>query len=211
MYTPTLFREDDPARHQALIEAHDFGTLIIPTVDGIEIAHLPFLFERFATGGARLRAQVALGNRVGRLAAEGRPVTVVFHGPHAYVSAAWYEAPARQVPTWNYAVVHVHGRLVGPMNESELRTLVSDLAAKHEGSAARWKPEQTDAGAIESLLPGIVGFRVEIERMEGKFKLSQNRSPADQARVIAAFEKRRGPDDLELAGMMTERLSKTVR
>jgi transcriptional regulator len=150
-----------------------------------------------------LRTHVALGNRIGAMAVEGRRATAVFHGPHAYVSARWYEHPSEQVPTWNYAVVHVHGTLTGPMDGSGLLRLLDDLAARHEaGASSPWSRTRTSPELIDSLVKGIIGFTLPIDRIEGKFKLSQNRSGVDQSRVREALRQRGGEDDLEMVELM---------
>ncbi|WP_433928821.1 FMN-binding negative transcriptional regulator [Sorangium cellulosum] len=207
MYSPRVFVETCLDRQLDLIEAYSFGCLMVQDEQGgIEIAHLPFVLDRGVGPHGRLRAHVARTNPIWRLATEGRPVVAVFSGPHGYVSARWYEEPGKQVPTWNYAVVHAHGHASGPMSRDDLTGLLDDLAAIHErGSPEPWSTRELDRELHESLLRGIVGFSIAIERLEGKFKLSQNRSPADQARVVRALGERGRPDDLEMARLMTPR------
>src|SRR5688572_28710499 len=126
MYTPELFRERDTGRLHDLIDANPFGMLLARADGTVEIAHVPFVLDRDAAPSGRLRVHVARANPIWKLAAAGRPLVAVFSGPHAYVSASWYEAPLEQVPTWNYAVVHAHGRAAGPMAKDELRELLAD-------------------------------------------------------------------------------------
>ncbi|WP_437671968.1 FMN-binding negative transcriptional regulator [Sorangium sp. So ce131] len=207
MYSPRLFVETDRERVLDIMEGYSFGCLMVTEEHGgVEIAHLPFVIDRDAGAWGRLRVHMARGNRIWKLATEGRPVVAVFSGPHGYVSPRWYEQPTRQVPTWNYAVVHAHGRAAGPMSRDELVKLVDDLAAIHErGAAEPWSTGKLDEGVLEGLVQGIVGFSIDIERVEAKFKLSQNRSPADHARVARALEERGKPDDLEMARLMRSR------
>ncbi|XXX74412.1 FMN-binding negative transcriptional regulator [Sorangium sp. So ce134] len=207
MYSPEVFVETDRDRLFDLIERHSFGCLMAPDDrGGIEIAHLPFVLDRDAGPSGRLRAHVARANPIWRLATGGRPVVAVFSGPHGYVSPRWYEQPTRQVPTWNYAVVHAHGRAAGPMSRGDLTRLLDDLSGIHErGAAEPWSTGELDRELHENLLRGIVGLTIEIDRLEGKFKLSQNRSPADQARVVGALGERGSPDDLEMVRLMTAR------
>lgn len=200
MYDPPAFRETDPRRLHDLIEAHPFGMLVAPGESGPEIAHVPFLLDRGAGPLGTLRVHVARANPVWRAATAGRPVTAVFRGPDAYVSASWYESPSEQVPTWNYAVVHAHGRADGPMAADELRRFLADLAAAHEsGETDPWTLDRVRPQIVEELLAEIVGFRVQVERLDGKFKLSQNRSDEDRERVRRALARRGGPAD---AGML---------
>jgi transcriptional regulator len=206
MYLPKVFREDDRDRLHDLIAAHDFGTLIVPHPDGVEIAHLPFLLDRHVGPHGRLRVHVARANPVWQKALAAPSVVAVFQGTHGYVSARWYEQPQRQVPTWNYAVVHAHGRAEGPLPKDELRALLDELVAVHErGADSPWRTEGLEAGFLEGLLEGIVGLSIGIERLEGKYKLSQNRSEADRERVARALEERGGEEDREMVRMMRGR------
>jgi transcriptional regulator len=203
MYSPELFRERDPSRLFGLIQAHPFGMLIANRADGgAEIAHVPFLADRGAGPHGGLRVHVARANPIWRAAAEGRPLLAVFQGPDAYVSAAWYERPREQVPTWNYAVVHVHG--TGTiMAKDELRRFLGDLAsASEEEGPGAWSLARADPALVEELLGEIVGISIGITRIEGTFKLSQNRSPEDRARVVRRLTVRGRPDDLEMIAWM---------
>ena len=205
MFTPRLFHEADKDRLHDLIDAHSFGVLVAHGMQGgPEISHLPFLLDRGAGACGTLRVHVARANPIWRVALEGR-VVAVFSGPDAYVSARWYERPNEQVPTWSYAVVHAHGRAVGPMAPAELRRLLEDLTARHEaGSAAPWSMGELEPGLADDLARHIVGFTIPIDHLEGKLKIGQNRSPADRARVQRALEERGAPADLELARLMRD-------
>lgn len=207
MYQPKVFREADQRRLHDLIASHSFGALITTDEQGaLEISHLPFLLDRDHGPHGALRVHVARANRIWKLATAGRPVTVVFDGPHGYVSPRWYEHPREQVPTWNYAVVHAHGRAVGPMDRADLAQLLDDLSAFHEADAPEpWRFAELDAALREQLLAEIVGMTIVVERLEGKLKLSQNRSAADHDRVVRAFRERGRPDDLEMVRLMTEK------
>ncbi|WP_437722073.1 FMN-binding negative transcriptional regulator [Sorangium sp. So ce861] len=207
MYSPAAFVETDRERLLDVVERYSFGCLMAPDDQGgIEIAHLPFVLDRDAGPSGRLRAHVARANPMWRLATGGRPVVAVFSGPHGYVSPRWYEQPSRQVPTWNYAVVHAHGRAASPMSQDELIRLLDDLAGIHErGAAEPWSASALARALHESLLRGIVGLTIEIDRLVGKFKLSQNRSPADQARVARALAERGSPEDLDMVRLMAAR------
>jgi transcriptional regulator len=202
MYLPTVFAETDTARLHDLLDAHSFGVMIVATEGGLEIAHLPFVLDR--TGGlGRLRVHTARANPIWRAALDARQVTVVFAGPHGYVSPRWYERPREMVPTWNYVAVHAHGRAEGPLPDHDLAALVAELAERHEAGAPEpWRYADLEPAQREKLLPQIVGLSIEIERLEGKLKLSQNRSDADRARVRAALLARGGADDVAMAALM---------
>jgi transcriptional regulator len=202
MYQPAHFREPDETRALALVEAHSFGLLVAVDQTGApEMAHLPFLVDR----GARvLRTHVARANPLAKLAAAGRSMTAVFSGPHGYVSPRSYPQPRAQVPTWNYAVVHVAG-VARVVDDAALRRLVDELAAVHEAGAAEpWRLEDADPELPARLLRGIVGIELPLERVDAKYKLSQNRSPEERAGVRRALAERRAPDDLALLALMPE-------
>ena len=205
MYQPPLFRERAPARLDALITRHSFGVLLVATAAGeVEVAHLPFALDRDADGNATLRAHVAMANPIWRAALAVGRATAIFSGPHGYVSARWYERPTEQVPTWNYAVVHAHGT-PRRMDPPELLQLLDDLVAVHEPSAPEgWRTSQLDPALREELLLQIVGLSLAVTTFEGKSKLSQNRSPIDHARVVAALRERATPDDVELVALMSD-------
>jgi transcriptional regulator len=209
MYQPQHFRDDDLPRLHALIDGWSFGTLVVPTGDDAEISHLPFLLDREPAPG-RLRAHVARRNAIAGHVAAGARAIAVFAGPHAYVTPRWYTRPDAQVPTWNYVVVHAHGRLA-PLARDELRAVVTDLTARHEPAATPdrpgeppWSLDRLDPAKVDALLDEIVGFALVVERFEGKRKLSQNRMPPDRAGVRQGLRGRGDPDDLLLADWMEE-------
>jgi transcriptional regulator len=226
MYLPRLFLESDRARLKALCDENPFATVVgLPHSAGgdgperpasggdpvgldaraalpmPEISHLPCLVDDDC---AAVRLHVARGNPLARLAAAGERLTAVFHGPHCYVTPRWYRDPTRQVPTWNYAVVHASGP-ARVMDAEALRALVGELSARFEaGAEAPWSASETAAGFVDGRLSGIVGIRIEVDRLEGKYKLSQNRSAEDRARVRAGLGERRAPGDLAVLELMHE-------
>jgi transcriptional regulator len=190
IYIPRHFEQKDLQRLHALIQADSFGTFITGADGEVQVSHLPFLLD---AGRGVLRAHMARGNPQWRTLAPEREVLAIFHGPHHYVSPSWYTLHP-SVPTWNYAVVHAHGmpRLVEA--PEALERLVRDLVEHHEAfSEQPWRMDlPTDY--MQKMLAGIVGFEIDITRLEGKFKLSQNRPAADRPRVVDALE-RIGSDD----------------
>jgi len=183
MYLPRSFAESRPDILQKGMRENGFAT-VVTAADGVPFAsHVPVLVDGDpAAGGLKIRGHFARANPHWKQLANGSPVLVMFHGPHAYVSPSWYADP-QSVPTWNYAVVHAHGRaaLLAP---GDLRTLLKDLVDAHErGSAQPWRFDSVPAATIDRLLGAIVGFEIVVERLEGKLKLSQNQTPDDQRRV----------------------------
>jgi transcriptional regulator len=151
-----------------------------------------------------LHGHVARGNELAK--ADGAEVLVIFRGPDAYVSPNWYPSKhvtGREVPTWNYAVVHMHGRLRVIEDPIWLRALLERLTDRHEtGQAAPWRVDDAPADHVEKLLGAIVGLEIAIERTEGKFKLSQNHPAANRAGVVDGLRVRAHRHDADLAGLM---------
>lgn len=134
---------------------------------------------------------------------DARLVLVVFQGPDGYVSPSWYRDPVHHVPTWNYALVHAYGRALRLSTRVDEARLLADLAREHEGPDPAWTFGPLDTSLREELIPEVARFRVEVARLEGTFKLSQNREPEDRERVRLAFERRGRADDLEMAAEMS--------
>ena len=196
LYMPPHFRVDDRAALVRFMDANGFATLVSHGAGGLAVSHVPLLVE---TEGEALRllGHVARNNEQWRALEAGDDVLAIFNGPHAYVSPTWYSQHP-SVPTWNYAVVHAHGR-VRLMDEAGLRALLERLSRTYEeGRPNAWRLSAQPEDYIAKMLRAIVGFELEVERLEGKFKLSQNR-PAEIPRVIAALE---AEGQSELAGLM---------
>jgi transcriptional regulator len=204
IYIPEHFAEHDLARLQALVRAHNFATLVSVHQGEIRVSHLPFLLD---AERRMLRAHMARANPQWRTFSPEREVLVIFHGPHHYISPSWY-ASQPSVPTWNYAVVHAQGRPMLIEDRERLAALVRELVTRHEAASPEpWKmdlpPDYRD-----KMLSGIVGFEIEITRLEGKFKLSQNRPGGDRPLVIEALEQLGSDDALGVAALMRENQGK---
>jgi len=199
LYIPAHFRIDDPATLRAFIEENAFGTLVCAGPGGIHVSHIPFVVEQVASG-LRLLGHVARANPQADALPKATDIVAIFQGPHAYVSPTWYENhPA--VPTWNYAVAHVRGKIT-PLDEFELRDLLGKLSAKYEGDRpGAWRIDGAPTEFIDNLVGVITGFAIAVERVEGKFKLSQNRPGQDAKRVAEALERE---GETALASLMRE-------
>ena len=190
MYIPSHFAEDSPEVLRALIEAYPLGALVMHTDDGLEANHIPFEFvpPTPAAPFGILRAHVARANALWRK--DGAPVLVLFQGPEGYVSPALYaEKPVsgKVVPTWNYAVVHAQGVLRSVDDAEWLLPLLTRLTNQHEASREHpWAVADAPPEYIATLRKAIVGIEIVLTRLEGKFKLSQNRPQADQFAVAGA-------------------------
>jgi transcriptional regulator len=205
MYTPRSYRNQDFAELHALIRRYNFAPLFTHRGGESFVTHLPFMVDEQRGPSGTLIAHMAKANPHWRAFDGAAPSLVVFTGPHAYISPAWYQEQAT-VPTWNYAVVHATGtpRLVS--DEAALRAMVMRLVDTHEAPLGRpWNVGRAES-VMDVELEGIVGFEIPIDRLEGKFKLNQNRSRADQEGVVRALEASSDPSEREVARLMRERL-----
>jgi transcriptional regulator len=200
LYLPEHFRVDDFDAQLAFIERNGFADLVSASSTGeLHVSHVPLLARREGASGLRLLGHVARANPHWQALESAASLRAIFWGPHAYVSPSWY-ANHPSVPTWNYAVVHAHGR-ARLVDEAELHETLLELSAAYEaGRPNPWRMSELPAPYVDSMLKHIVGFEIEVERLEGKFKLSQNR-PAEVARVTEELE-REGA--VELAALMRE-------
>jgi transcriptional regulator len=187
MYIPAPFAETRPHVLHAFVREHPFASLVTTDADGVPIVtHLPLLLDRDDARGpnGRLIGHLAKANEQVTHLSAGGPVLAVFHGPHAYVSPRWYKtSPA--VPTWNYSAVHVYGSARPIHGPAEVREVLDQTTRAFEPVESGWTTAGLSDAYLRSMTAGIVAFDIEIERIEGKFKLSQNRSPADRAGVVA--------------------------
>ncbi|OYY60351.1 MAG: hypothetical protein B7Y50_07665 [Hydrogenophilales bacterium 28-61-11] len=184
MYVPEYFKESHPERIAALIEDHSFG-MLISAPEGVPfVSHLPFVYER-GTGSGKLLGHMARANPQWQHFAANAEALVIFQGPHAYVSPSWYASPG--VPTWNYAVVHLRGKVRLIEAESELGALVEQLTQIHETHMPDPWQAHIAGPRRTKLLNMIVGFEIEITDVQAKFKLSQNRAYEDRQRVMSAL------------------------
>jgi transcriptional regulator len=203
MYQPSHFTESDPARIATLMAAYNFATLV-SVRDGLPLAnHLPLLFAPGEGPRGTLYGHLARGNPHAAFA-PAEQVLAIFSGPHAYVSPSWYATPG--VPTWNFCAVHASGRVRIITEAGPKAALMRALTERHDPPVAVDDGPQLAADAWERMLGGIVAFAIEVDNLEAKFKLSQNRSLEDRQRVIAQLGQDEHPDAQALAGLMLEDL-----
>lgn len=203
MYLPTSFRQDDlAALHQQILDCR-LATLVSQGASGLVASHLPLLLEPGEGQYGTLYGHFARANPHWRDLADGAETLVIFQGPEAYISPSWYPAKAEHgkvVPTWNYIAVHAQGRAEVFEEPERLLQLVSRLSDRHEaGRAQPWAVSEAPRDYIDGMLRAIVGFALPIERLQGKWKLGQNRSAADQAGVREGLAASLDPRDRELA------------
>jgi len=183
MHPNALYRNDDRALHEALIEEVGFGTVFAQTPDGPRVAHTPIV----STGDGAVQFHLARGNALTRYLV-GREALVLVNGPDAYVTPRWYADP-NTVPTWDYVALELQGP-VRKMGEESLLAMLDAIAERHEGRipGEAWTRAQVDPAKIAGLVKGIVGFEMEVRAWRPTFKLSQNKSPEDRAAIAGALE-----------------------
>ncbi|MDG2284696.1 MAG: FMN-binding negative transcriptional regulator [Alphaproteobacteria bacterium] len=201
-YVPNAFRIKDLTTQHELIAANSFGLLITETPDGPGLSHIPFLLDRERGSMGHLRCHVAMANKIWRGIAD-KPVTAVFSGPHAYISPDWYANPDL-VPTWNYTAAYVTGT-VAIMDDSALEGFLWVLSDREEGRITGKKPwtmDRVDADALAQMRKAIVGIDIEITRIDGKAKMSQNREADDRDGVVRNLRDLGTPDALAVANLV---------
>ncbi len=204
VYLPPVFTEARPEVLIAHLERHDFALLVSQGPAGLTASHIPFLTERDGEA-LHLLGHLARPNpQIADLARAGEVLTI-FNGPHAYISPGWY-AGGPAVPTWNYADVHVYGTVRLVEDKAWLRRLLRRLTDRHEArNPTPWRMQDLPEPYLQGMLKGIIGVDIAVTRLEGKYKLSQNRPAADRPRVIAALETRGDADAAAIAELMRER------
>ncbi|XXF07268.1 FMN-binding negative transcriptional regulator [Pseudomonas sp. D2-3] len=209
MYVPAAFRQNDlAAMHKEIIDCR-LATLISSGESGLQASHLPLLLRADEGRYGTLYGHLARANPHWQILAEGGEALVVFSGADAYVSPSWYPAKAEHgkvVPTWNYIAVHAHGRAEVFDDAERLLALLGALTDRHERPRPQpWAIDDAPRDYIAGMLRAIVGFALPIERLEGKWKLGQNRSAADQAGVKSGLDASADPRDGALAQRMSDR------
>ncbi|MCU0805618.1 MAG: FMN-binding negative transcriptional regulator [Burkholderiales bacterium] len=196
MYVPPHFAEERPDALRRLIEHNPLGALVANGPNGLDANHVPFEFDAASGERGTLRAHVARANPVWQEARDADEVLVIFRAAGAYISPNWYPSKHelhKQVPTWNYQVVHVHGRIRIRDDEKYVRGVVARLTRTHEGrtnAAGAWRMADAPADYIDAMLKLIVGIEVEITRIVGKSKLSQNKEERDRLGAAEALAQR---------------------
>ncbi len=201
VYTPAAFAVGDRAAVARLLREHPFATLITPGAPEPFVSHLPLLHVAGCEPHGTLIGHFARANPHWQCAARAASVAI-FHGPHAYVSPSWYTHPGRMVPTWNYVTAHAHGTL--EIIDDALATRQVLDALVHRFESARVQPWQFRMPERErdAMVGAIVAFRMRIKRLDGKFKLSQNRQSDDRTRVAAALRLEGSADATATAAWM---------
>jgi transcriptional regulator len=207
MYVPDHFRVEDLAQMHALMRGRPFAALVSAGASGLYASHLPTVLKDEGTCGT-IECHLSRANPHWRDLAEGGEALMIFTGPEGYITPNWYPSKAEHgkvVPTWNYAVVHAYGRPEVKDDREWLRRHVGELTTQQERSEALpWKLSDAPDSYIDVMTRGIVGFRFEITRLQGKWKMSQNRQTQDWEGVVQGLEARASGDDLEIAAAVAQ-------
>ena len=209
MYVPGHFVEKDPDRIRELIRRHAFATLV--TWDGQRpvATHLLMRLQETPSAGAQgltLVGHMARANPQWKSFDSAAEVLAIFQGPHAYVSASWYSI--QSAPTWNYVTAHVYGTPLIVSDRAELYQLLKDLVDSQEEASpenGHYRLESMPDDLLQNMMSAIVGFKINVTRIECAAKLSQNRSERDHARIISKLKERGDPDSLSVARAMEKR------
>jgi transcriptional regulator len=211
MYQPEHFRVDNLKQVHALIRARPFGTLVSAGAAGLFATHLPTVLKHDGRYGL-IECHLARANPHWKDLASGIEALMIFQGTEGYITPSWYPSKAEHgkvVPTWNYSVVHAYGHPEVIEDKYWLRTHVTELTAQQEnGRTAPWAVSDAPDSFVEIMLRGIVGFRFAIERIEGKWKMSQNRETKDREGVARGLLARGEGDDLQVAALVSGEITR---
>lgn len=208
MYQPAHHREDRLAIQHGLIRAFPLGTLVTSGVSGLQANHVPFLIDSERSKLGTLRAHIARANPQWKDLDPAAEALVIFQGPERYITPSWYETKretGKVVPTWNYAAVHAYGPVRVIEDQGWLRQQISDLTAVFEGRRAQpWAVTDAPESFVAAMARGIVGIEIEIARIDGKWKVSQNRPEGDRRGVVDGLRADGAEADSAMAELVAE-------
>jgi len=207
MYMPEVFEERDVDTLHQLIGAHSLGALVTMTATGLDANHIPFLVDADPAPFGTLRGHVARANPLWRDVSGGQAnALVIFQGPQPFISPSWYptkQETGRVVPTWNYVVVHAYGRLRIVDDRAWVGSHLSQLTDRHEQHRDQpWKITDAPPEFIDKMAAAVVGLELTVERLIGKWKVSQNRSLPDREGVVKGLTQDGSPAARVMAGLV---------
>lgn len=211
MYVPSHFEITDPAALQDFMRVHPLATLVVADASGLTADHIPLLLTGNDTSGWKLTGHVARANPLWEKARGDVDCLAIFHGPQHYISPNWYatkQEHGKVVPTWNYEVVHVQGRLRAIDDAGWLRELLQQLTKTHEADQPRpWQVEDAPEEYLQRMLQAVVGIEIEICKLIGKAKVSQNQPDSNRMSIAAALRQTDNPVSHEMAERVDRRES----
>lgn len=202
MYLPIAFAVTDLTVLHDFMERYSFATLVTQHSGEMIASHIPFVLDRNLGPQGALHGHLAIGNPQLAHLASGSEALVIFQGPHSYISPSWYAA-SENVPTWNYTAVQASG-IPKMMDRASLVGLLKELVRQNERSFEQPWDFDPEASWIQKMLPQIAGFEIPIERLQGKFKLNQNRSMADRTRVVEILSASEDPAQRQMAALIKQ-------
>lgn len=209
MYSPQQFEELRLTVLHDLIRSHPLGTFVILAETELAANHIPFLVDPDRGPFGTLRGHVARANNVWRHFGTAVSAIAIFQGPESYITPSWYpskHADGKAVPTWNYAVVHAYGQPKAIEDEGWLLEQVTQLTSVHEaGQALPWQVSDAPRDFTEQMLSSIVGIEIPISKLQGKWKVSQNRKVPDRLGVAAGLESQATDQSLKMAELVMRR------
>jgi transcriptional regulator len=213
MYVPVHFKEDRiPVLHEA-IRKYGFGTLVTSTEQELEASHLPLLLDSEPAPLGTVLGHLARANPQWQRIKPGFQALAIFLGPNAYITPSWYptkQQDGKVVPTWNYLAIHAYGTISFFDDPAQLRAHVSKMTETHEAPrSAPWAVSDAPASYVDQMLRAIIGFRLVITRLEGKWKMSQNRPGQDVEGVLKGLEREDGGDHRPVAEIVAARHART--
>ncbi len=210
MYLPQHFEETRLDVLHDFIDAHPFAAIIAQTTEGLHANHIPFELDRSGGHHGVLRAHIARANPLWKLYADGTEALTIFQGPHAYITPSWYptkQTTGKAVPTWAYATTHVYGTLQFVHEPEWLLGLVDRLSQKNEaGRDAPWAVSDAPGDYIDRLLGAIVGIEIRIQRIDGKWKLDQNKQVDDRLGAVDGLRRENALHSKTIAQLISNTL-----
>jgi len=200
MYIPKYFAMEDEQEAFDFIENNSFATLITSSPGGLKTSHLPLLLDK---SKKVLSGHFARANDHWQDLESADELLVIFQGPHTYITSSWYESE-QMVPTWNYVAVHVKGK-ASLVADSDILDLVTRLSNKHESQFEKpWVVDKVSDKKLSAMLRAIVGFRIDIEQLSGKAKLSQNRSEGDRSALVKGLQSTKDTAAIQVADLIAK-------
>ena len=209
MHTPNSFKQEDDAHLKEVIREYPFATLITHSETGVDAMHLPVMLAN-VEGRDVIQAHIARSNKVWESVENGSEVLLIFNGPNCYVSPSYYptkEETGKAVPTWNYVVVHLKGKISFIHDEKWIYNVLDSLTHKHESNQKNpWAISDAPDAYIDKMLSAVVGVEVSIDSIKGQWKLSQNQPAVNKVGVVKGLLERGGENDVQVSHLVKERL-----
>ncbi len=209
MHIPSKFQQKDESQLKAIMREYPFGTLVIHSASGLEATHLPVILAN-NEGKDVIHGHIAKANKIWQSVENGDEILLIFNGPNCYVSPNYYptkKESGKAVPTWNYVVVHVKGRIAFIHDEQWIYNMINSLTTEHESKQEiPWSMSDAPDTYIKKMLPAIVGIEISIDSIEGQWKLSQNQPEINKFGVVEGLSDKGEAHELEISKLVKEQI-----